>query len=438
MEQPVKIQDFLSDKVGELYLDVQRFKKAYAQMWRETETAFPSLRRAYTRKEQKKVEKNVSALFDELSAKIGEYPHDKSQQEEWITEFVGDLKTYGKDTLKISDVYIDSVFKNGFIESTREFVEGVKAFDPVLRIENVYQALRNVWIMNALQIYMNLEMKHTAAIFAYSLIYPYTDNFFDDTRMPISRKFSMIQSLKNWLEGVGAEPKDSQEERIRNLIKMIESAFDRNEYPGVYQSLLAIYNGQIKSLIQQRQHSLPYETDILDISLEKGGTSVLADGYLVNGYLDKEQADFCFGFGLFLQLADDIQDIGDDLKNNHMTVFSHSAGNHKLDMLANKLFRFMPKILDTKLEVSNEDRKKLKDLILDNCNFLVMEAVGKNRDYFSKGYVGKIERCFPVRFSFLKNLRKKVKEQFLDDQKTVFEMDLVSAVLLTIASRTVL
>lgn len=434
----VGIQDFLSDGVGELADDVSRWKKDYARVWWDTEHVLPEFKKEYSFREQKEIENDVTALFDELSSKIQKYPLEKSRQEEWIEDLVGDLKKYGRDRLRISDAYIDSVFKQGFVRTTREFVDRVKEFDPRMGIENVYQALRNVWIMNALQIYMGLEIKHTDAIFAYSLIYPYTDNYLDDDRMFLRDKFSLTQDLKKWLEGEKAEPKNGQQEKIYLLIKKIESQYDRKRYPRVYQSLLSIFNGQIRSLTQQRRQSLPYETDILDISLEKGGTSVLADGYLVKGHLDEEEADFCFGFGLFLQLADDIQDIGEDLKNNHMTVFSQSAGHHKLDKLANKLFQFMPNILDAKLKNTNENRKKLRGLILDNCNFLVMEAVGKNKSYFDEDYVEHIERFFPVRFSFLKTLRNKVQSRFLDKNKTVIDMDFVSTVLLTIASRTVL
>jgi hypothetical protein len=83
---------------------------------------------------------------------------------------------------------IDPVFEKGFIRTTREFVENLKAFDPDLKIENVYQALRNVWIMNSLQIYLYLPIEYSDAIFAYSLIYPYTDNSLDDSLLSIASR----------------------------------------------------------------------------------------------------------------------------------------------------------------------------------------------------------------------------------------------------------
>src|SRR4030067_480163 len=49
--------------------------------------------------------------------------------------------------------------------------------------------------------------------------------------------------------------------------------------------------------------------------------SVLANGYLVAGRLDPADEDFCFGFGTFLQLADDLQDVAEDADCGHRTLF---------------------------------------------------------------------------------------------------------------------
>jgi hypothetical protein len=218
---------------------------------------------------------------------------------------------------------------------------------------------------------------------------------------------------------------------------MIEKQYDRRSFPGVYQSLLAIFNAQLKSLSQQRNECLPLEIDILDLSFEKGGTSVLADGFLVNGFLEDVRADFCFGFGVFLQLADDIQDINEDRKNNHATIFSQAAGKYDLDKLADKLFNFIAEVVDLKLDKKAANENNLGELIMKNCYFLVMESVGKNNAYYSQDYIQKIQRYFPVRFAMLKKLRKEIKKKILDKRKNVTDLDFIFAFLLTLASRTI-
>ncbi|MFB0566904.1 MAG: hypothetical protein ACETWK_14655 [Candidatus Aminicenantaceae bacterium] len=426
-----------SDRVGRVGDAVKRFKQRYSALWWEISTDFPQLAKTYNKKQQRKTENEVSRYVDEVSDKLREYSPDKDKQELWLEEFVAGFKEFGKKTLNMSNLYLDSVFKEGFINSTRMFIENVKRFDPTLEIEDIYQALRNVWIMNSLQIYFNLDLKHSDSIFAYSMIYPYTDNYIDDVSESLEAKLSLIGKLKNWLEGRHSPCSNSQEGKIFKLISIIERQYDRDLYPGVYQSLLAIFNAQIKSLIQQKKQSLPYEIDILDISFEKGGTSVLADGFLVNGNLDEDQADFCFGFGVFLQLTDDIQDMSQDKRNNHMSIFSQTAGKYHLDALANKLLNFIPEVVNVKLSKQTAGHKSLRELILENCYFLVLEAIGKNREYFSEEYVKRMQCHFPMRFSFLKELRKKMQEKILDKRRHVIDLDLISAFLLTAASRTI-
>jgi hypothetical protein len=428
---------YLSLHVGNLEDDVRRYKQTYSRLWWEIGTDFPWFNKIYTKGEQRKIETELSRFVDEASLKLKDYPPEKHLQKIWIEDFLIGLRKCGNRIMELSDFYLDSIFNEDYVNSTRMFVENVKKFDSLLKIEDVYQALRNVWIMNSLQIYLNLDIEHSDAIFAYSLIYPYTDNVLDDVSEPIEKKISLTMNLRNWLEGRPSPFNNSQEEKIFRLIRIIENHHGRDLFPAVYQSLLAIFNAQIKSLLQQKKHSLPYETNILDISFEKGGTSVLADGYLVKGNLKNDQAEFCFGFGAFLQLADDIQDVTADKKNNNMTIFSQTAGKYDLDKLANKLFNFISKVVDLKLDEQTENRKKLKEIIKKNCYYLVLESIGKNKTYYSKNYVDKMQNYFPVRFSYLKELRKKIKDRFLKNKEFVVDLDLISAILLTITARTI-
>jgi hypothetical protein len=376
--------------------------------------------------------------LEELTSSFSKFPKEKKMKGEWIEASVHTLIDRAKSVLNLSSLSIDPLLERGFVRSTQEFVDNLKEFDPQLKIENVYQALRNVWIMNSLQFYLNLPIEHTESIFAYSLIYPYTDNYLDDERLSIDQKILMMLRLREWLEGQDTQTEETRERKIQKLIRKIEKQYDRTRYPRVYQSLLAIFNGQVKSLLQQRRKIDPSEVSVLDISLEKGGTSVLADGYLVKGDLSLEQADFCFGFGLFLQLADDIQDIVEDRKNKHITLFSAFPPRRKRDELANRLLLFMKKVCDLKLKTDSPDRSVLKDLILDNCTFLVLDAVGRNRGFYSRKYLSEMESFFPVRFSFLETIKRKVENSVLAKAEHVVDLDVVSAALLSIASRTVL
>ncbi|RPI97560.1 MAG: hypothetical protein EHM31_13325, partial [Candidatus Aminicenantes bacterium] len=131
----------------------------------------------------------------------------------------------------------------------------------------------------------------------------------------------------------------------------------------MYRSLLTIYNAQVKSLLQQRPEAAPSPEDILAISLEKGGTSVLADGYLVAGSLEPADEDFCFGFGTFLQLADDLQDIAEDSRCGHRTLFSIGGAGAPLDATAIRLESYLAAVLERARRRDTPGRAALCDVI---------------------------------------------------------------------------
>jgi hypothetical protein len=148
----------------------------------------------------------------------------------------------------------------------------------------------------------------------------------------------------------------------------------------------------------------------LGISLEKGGTSVLADGYLIRGKLTPSEADFSFGFGAFLQFADDIQDVAEDYNRRQMTLYSQLAHHYPLDSLANKLLNFIRRV--TLMHLSRSKHGKLIELIIDNCDFLVMEAIARNRQFYSAEYLAQMQKYFPLNFDAFDNLTEKLKQSY--------------------------
>jgi len=398
----------LSDQTGNLELTMKLLKQKYQQLWLETEMTFPEFLESYPSKRKKEIEQETTIFLNRLTKK------QQHQEFNHTQGFEGVLKKEEHDIEKLCNLaglYIDKQFSEGFDRSTKIFMKKAKQFDPSLKPENIYQAMRNVWIMNSLQILMNLDMYCSNSMFAYSMLYPYSDNINDDVVKSIDAKFRMNRNFKAWLEGNSCPYQNETERKIYLLIKMIEEEFPRDKYPEVFQSLLSIYNAQIKSLIQQKQNSNPHKVDILDISLEKGGTSVLADGYLINGIMDKNQEDFCFGYGAFLQFADDIQDVCIDKENSHSTLFSQMADNNYLDELANKLFNFMLKVVN--LHLSDTAYNRLRTLIVENCNFMVLGAIGKNRQLYSPKYIKAIEIHFPFTFPYFKIAKKRLKQMLL-------------------------
>jgi hypothetical protein len=156
----------------------------------------------------------------------------------------------------------------------------------------------------------------------------------------------------------------------------------------------------------------PYERDILGISTEKGGTSVLADAYLINGNLSPAQADFIFAYGALLQFCDDLQDAKEDLSNGHMTIFSQTAEKWPLDNITNALFDFSNKIIDLDEGFTSKDSYKMKAFLKKNLVSLIFEAISQNYNLYSKDYIKNIEKYYPFRMSYTRKLYKKIKNNY--------------------------
>ena len=121
---------------------------------------------------------------------------------------------------------------------------------------------------------------------------PYTDNFLDDPAVPPEAKRAFNERLARRLDGEDLAPTGDRERAVYELVAMIERQFARARHPQVYESLSAIHRAQVRSLGLLRRAASPYEVDVLGISFEKGGISVLADGYLVAGSLTPAQVEF--------------------------------------------------------------------------------------------------------------------------------------------------
>jgi len=421
-----------SRQTGPLQDTVDRLKIQYKTRWLEMPSTCPEFTRSYGRRERKRIEKETTAFVEDMLR----FPEEKINTADpinpEINRAIDRAEVYAEKLSSLMGHVMDEAYVKGCLKSAHRFIEKIKDFDPDMIPDDIYQAMRNVWIMNSLQVYMNLNIVCSGPMFAYSMFYPYTDNLMDDDAIAPGEKRRVNLIIRQLLEGRGNPADLDGAGKLAGLLELIETEFPRRQFPGVYQSLLAIFNAQLRSLAQQRAHSLS-ALEILDISFEKGGTSVLADGYLMKGELTSGQADFCFGYGAFLQLADDIQDVTIDRRKGHMTLFSRDAGRSPLDDLANRLFHFIPAV--TASHLPDPSMKNLKNMINQNTSFLVMEAIGRNGKFFSRDYLKKIEPHFPFSFKYLEKLRKKIEKRFQKYEKRASNLDTISAILLTVHSR---
>lgn len=296
---------------------------------------------------------------------------------------------------------MDTSLKGNYIEVTETFISRVRSNWPYMPNESIFQALRNVWIMIAIQIMCEQKIELTDAMFAYSMLYPLTDNVLDDVNLTKNEKLAFIEALGNRLNGFMGTENSKQYTDVYDMVSLIEGQFNRNDYPLVYESLLLIHECQKNSMKQQYSHL--GITEINRISFEKGASSVIADGYLVLGHLTHAQFDFLTGYGITLQLADDLQDMTSDRLVSHQTLFSTTQTSEMLAHSVEKLCLLSAEVL-TKLPTLRIDLKLNLNKLLDkSMSFLITDAVQTHRSLFDKSYIKKLSKCH---FTGLKNHSK--------------------------------
>ncbi len=351
----------------------------------------------------------ASHLIDELAAGLGRIPEDEPARLAWREQLRARLQTFGQERLGWPDGYRRLLFGDAFFESTVAFTREARAFDPSLTLEQLGQALRNVWIGNSIQMLLDRSVELRDGLFAYSMLYPLTDNWLDDPAVPGTRKRAFNQRFGWRLGGLPAIPHDGRETAAFSLVSRIERELPRREFPWVFESLLAIHGGQARSLDQQNASGLDDE-EILSISFEKGGSSVLADLHLVSTTPTADQERFAFGYGVFLQLLDDLQDVEDDLAAGHETLFTRAARRGPLDQPTARLACFIDATLDGAFAgAAFADRL---DLVRRNCRALLVGSVALQPARFSRRFRRGLEARWPVSFRAHRRLRRRALELF--------------------------
>jgi len=298
-----------------------------------------------------------------------------------------------------------AMLTDNFLPAGIEFARLARAFDPALSRADIIQACRNAWTACGLQPLLGAPSAITRSILAYSLLYPYTDNYLDSADVPLAAKRTFCQRFRERLSGQGASILNQREAAVWALVEMIEEQFPRAHYPAVFDCLLAIHDAQVASLTQLGQDSRAHPSHLLGLSLAKGGTSVLVDACLVRGAMTDQESRVAFEWGALLQLGDDLQDIRDDLCCGSRTLFTSAVRNGApLDGLLLQLLHFCEHIAAHMAALPN-GTQSLKSLLTLSWRSLIIGAIADAHKFFSPAFLAQAERCSPFRFEFLSSRR---------------------------------
>jgi hypothetical protein len=356
-------------------------------------------------------EKLLDRFTSEVSQQARRLPRTPAEIQTARQQISTNYSSLACSIVGLDESQLEFIQSSGLVEALVKFAQMARRFDPQISSEDIYQAGRNVMTMNLLQLLLNLPVQITPAVFAYSMLYPYSDNYLDDPAISGQTKLTFGEHFKSRLNGEILTPANKREQTIFDLIDMVEGQFERALYPQVYQSLNAIHDAQQKSLRLLHANTSPYDTDVLGIVFEKGGTAVLADGYLVAGSLSPAEADFMFTYGAFTQLIDDLEDVRQDLKDGIMTLFSHSACFWPLDGLTNRTFVMGQKLLRRLDCFDSPAREPIKEILQKSINPLLIVSASDLAPYYTRSYLAELESHLPFHYSFLSKQRRKINRQ---------------------------
>jgi hypothetical protein len=402
----------------------------------EAALCLPPFDRTFTPAEQASREIHLDHLLHTVEAELRDVPRTRSERRSARSRVTSAFTDFAKYCLDFDDTHLELLLNDGFSAVATQLARQARQFDPGVSASDIFQASRNAWTACGLQVLLGRDMRLTPSIFAYSMLYPYTDNYLDDPATSRSAKLAFSERFRRRLDGDAPAPFNDREATIWRLVELIEEEYARADWPEVYDSLLAIHRAQENSVRLLRSGSSAAGVDILKLSFEKGGASVLADAYLVAGSLSPEEAQFAFDWGVLLQLADDLQDLQQDLREGILTIFTQAAARAPLDSLTTDTLNFGHRVMSQVDRMpSNHSaynavaarHKSLAEMIRMSCSLLLIWSAGESAKLYTNRYLAELETHSPFRFAPLTEKRKKLArwtsplarlfESFLEDEE---------------------
>jgi hypothetical protein len=376
-------------------------------LWKEDPAYLPPFEDTFTVDEQAAREVRLDQFLKSVEAELRHLPRTRSERQQVRRRITSAFERFAKSALNLEDKHLELLLNNGFSTVATQLARQARRFDPAVRIADILQASRNAWTAGGLQMLLGQDMRLTPSIFAYSMLYPYTDNYLDDPAMPRETKLGFSDRFRRRLAGDRVAPRTDREAAVWRLVNLIEEQYPRADWPQVFASLLSIHRAQENSLRFLHLGPCADEVDVVRLSFEKGGTSVLADGYLVAGSLSYEDAQSIFDWGVLLQLVDDLQDLQRDLSERVLTVFTHAARHQPLDELTTRTLCFGQKVMD-RLAQMPKGSGVLREMIQKSYWSLLIWSAGESGDLYTEKYLAELGTHSPFRLRSLGKRRKQL------------------------------
>lgn len=379
--------------------------EAFPAFLEENEELFPRIGEG-----QKKENEALAEEFSQrVQKKAGQRPEDKQHLKQWEKELEQEMEGEFADFLGREKIFcLASRMSREVLEElkseTKYFIRRVREFDDTLDGGQIWQAMRN-YLIYAMIVEMQGEKQHVGnPILAYSLLYPYTDNYIDNARISPKKKEKYNRMIGKKLRGEEAVPENPLEEKTCRLLDMIMESYEGEAQKKVAETLLHLLQAQKYSITQLEKDIK--EEEVLEISIWKGSTSVLADYLFATRRWAEDEEDFYLKFGFILQLADDLQDMEEDRKAGGHTLMTAARGK-RLEERVNRLLWFTWNVVGG-FEPKNP---ALKGFVLENCVKMILFSAAVNGQYFPIDYLKALEPYLPFSLEYIKKARSHAKSR---------------------------
>ncbi len=406
------LSEFINDK--ETYLTIVKNK------WISTNDIFPDFLQKISSDKQMKNEQYISSFSSCVQNQLKKYPKFPIGHKRWrrktislTLEFLHQEEILGiHHFMTISEI-------NSLQEELMDFLCEVRKFAPELDFSDIGQAIRNYIVYTMFKKLHHINTEFNMAAFGYSMLYPFTDNYIDNKNHSDEMKTEYNQLIRDKLAGKKVFPKMPHQKKTCELLQLIEDEYPRDHSGNVYHLLLMMLDAQEISILQQNSASPLDPSQRLDISIYKGGLSVLMDRCWVKKDLTREDLIFYLGFGFFLQLADDLQDIREDNCFGHSNLFTLNLCNQEEERIVNRMLHFVHELI-TEYPAENE---AFKEFLLSNCYQLIFSSILKSKEFFSLTYLERLETYFPISFHFWeKSMESRLDFMNLSEQKNYMNL----------------
>lgn len=374
-------------------------------LWRDSPAELPEFGWTVEAVERERRERMMDDFLAVLQSECRELPSNRAERASAHRRITDAFIEFARGALLLTEAEIEMLLGRGLSAIGTRLAREARRFDPAVSATDIFQASRNAWTACGLQLLLGRPMALTPSIFAYSMLYPYTDNYLDAGGVPREQKAEFGRRFAARLGGEAVAPANAHEDAIWRLVELIENEYPRGRWPQVYESLLQIHRAQQNSLRLRKKNGLGAE-EIERLSFEKGGVSVLADGYLAAGSLSEAESRFIYAWGVVLQLADDLEDVADDLRAGHMTMFSSAAAAGKLDGLTARAIGLCQRVMALMPEPP-ASAAPLAALLRRSSLSLLIRSAGQAPELYSQEFLARLEAHSPFRFAFLNERRRR-------------------------------